>query len=78
MKTLKVKAGVPQKMDDSDTSTFEQWMKKVDRYIGIACGLSYLDLPDCLYCDWYVARVRPIRAANRALRSAHAEYSING
>ena len=70
MKTLKVKQGVPQKMDASDTSTFEQWLAKVDRYVGIACGLSYLDLPDCCYRDWYDARVRPIRAANQALRRA--------
>lgn len=66
---FKVKKGVPLKMDRSDERSFEQWFRAVDKFVGYR-GLSVYDLPDCCYRDWYDNRLRPIRAANRALRNA--------
>jgi len=66
---LKVKPGVSQKLDVGDNPTFEQWMSRVDKFVGYR-GLSVYDLPDCNYKAWYDRRVRPIRAANRALKNA--------
>lgn len=71
---IKVKAGVPQKMDASDQPTFEQWMARVDGTLRKLRGLSVYDLPDCNFRDWYDARLRPIRACNRALKSAGSDY----
>lgn len=70
MKLLKVRAGIPQKMDDSDPTTFEDWMKRIDILLLRSRGLSVYDLPDCPFNDWYSQRLRPIRAANRALKAA--------
>jgi len=69
---LKVKPGVSQKLDDGDNPTFEEWMKRVDKFVGYR-GLSVYDLPDRRYDIWYANRVRPIRAANRALKNAGAD-----
>ena len=66
---LKVKPGVSQKLDDGDNPTFEQWMKRVDKFLAYR-GLCADDLPDCRYDVWFDNRVRPIRAANRALKNA--------
>ena len=66
---LKVKKGVPFCMDADDSRSFEEWMTEVDRLVWFR-GLSVYDLPDCCYRDWYDDRVRPIRAANRALKNA--------
>jgi hypothetical protein len=70
---LKVKKGVGHKMDADDNRSFEQWMQAVDRLVGYR-GLSVYDLPDCCYRDWYDNRLRPIRAANRALSNAMGDY----
>ena len=70
---LKVKKGVGQKMDASDNRGFEDWMRAVDKLVGYR-GLSVYDLPDCCYRDWYDNRLRPIRAANRALKNAAGDY----
>ena len=70
---LKVKKGVPQKMDRDDNRSFEGWMRAVDKLVGYR-GLSVYDLPDCCYRDWYDNRLRPIRAANRALKNAAGDY----
>ena len=66
---LKVKKGVPYTMDASDERSFEAWMVAVDKLVGYR-GLSVYDLSDYCYRDWYDNRVRPIRAANRALKNA--------
>jgi hypothetical protein len=71
MELLKVKSGIPAKMNSGDNPTFEEWMKRVDMIIIRACGLSVNDLPDCRFYDWYQQRVRPVHAANRALRYAN-------
>lgn len=70
---LKVKAGVPQKLDDGDNPTFEAWIQRVNNFLVRGTGLSAEDLPDCRWMDWYERRVRPIRAANKALKAAGAE-----
>ena len=70
---IKVKAGVPMKMDADDNRTFDQWCRSVDKFLLSYAGATLSDLPDCRYRDWYDDRVRPIRAANRALRYAGGE-----
>ena len=65
---LKVKPGVPKTMDADDNPTFERWLQRVDQLLERCRGLSYQDLPDCNYRDWYERRMRPIHAANKALR----------
>jgi hypothetical protein len=71
--TIKVKKGVPYTMDASDTSTFEEWFKKVDAYTVRYTGISIHDLPDAPYDRWFDSRVRPIRAANKALKLAQSD-----
>jgi hypothetical protein len=73
MKPIKVKPGTPLTMNPDDKSTFAEWMLRVDTIFTHARGISVYDLPDCPFHDWYDARVRPIRAANRALRAAGGE-----
>ena len=68
--TLKIKAGTPRRMDDSDTPTFEGWMQRVDALVWRLAGLSAMDLPDSTYRDMYDKRTRPCWAAKRALRRA--------
>ncbi len=72
MKTLKVKAGVPQKMDPDQNPTFERWITICDRMLMGYRGLSIYDLPDMRWRDWYDARLRPVRAVNRAIRKARS------
>ena len=67
---LKVKKGTPRHMDETDNRSFEAWMTAIDGILTRYRGLSAYDLPDCCYHDWYDARVRPVHAANRALRYA--------
>ena len=69
MLLIKVKPGVPRKMDATDNRSFGEWMSAVDQCVGLR-GLSVYDLPDCLFRDWYDNRLRPIHAANRALKRA--------
>ncbi len=70
MKLLKIKPGVPHELDPGDNPTFEEWMQRVDRVVTRAVGLSVYDLPDCRYRDWYDERMRPVWAADEALRKA--------
>ena len=69
---LKVKKGTPRTMDETDNRSFEAWMKAIDSILTRYRGLSAYDLPDCCYRDWYDDRLRPVHAANRALRHAGA------
>ena len=68
VKTLKIKKGLPMTMDEGDQPSFEQWMERVDRFVQLACSVSVHDLVDQPYRDWFDARLRPVRAANRAIR----------
>lgn len=65
--TLKLRKGLPFVMDADDNPTFDRWMERVDALVW-KFGLSVHDLPDCDYWTWYDERLRPVRAANRALR----------
>jgi hypothetical protein len=49
---------------------FVDWMMKVDRAVIAKAGLSYLDLPDQPYRDWYEAGLSAKSAAARAIRGA--------
>jgi hypothetical protein len=71
--TVRVRKGTPYFLDANDNPTFEGWMGRVDHLLRRAIGLSADDLPDCPWRDWYEERVRPIRAANKALKAAGAD-----
>lgn len=71
---LKVKAGVPVEMDDDDRPSFDAWMSRIDRVLIRYRGISVYDLEDCPFMSWYEDRIRPIRAANKALKRAGAHY----
>lgn len=49
---------------------YAQWMQAVDQAVWALAGVSVYDLPDCLYRDWYEARVKPKTAAKRAIKQA--------
>ena len=66
---IKVKKGTPRTMDAGDNPTFEVWMGKVDKILGYCIGCLSSDLEDCLWRDWYEARMRPIWAAKKSLRN---------
>jgi len=67
---LKVKRGLPYTMDPDDKPSFEQWMNRIDLLMWKHRGVSIYDLEDCPFRDWYDDRIRPVRAANRALKRA--------
>jgi len=67
---IKVKKGVPQHMEANDNRTFDEWFYAVDHLLQYNLGISTDDLPDCPYSQWYADRLRPIRAANKALTYA--------
>jgi hypothetical protein len=72
---LKVKKGIGMKLDADDNPTFNEWLARVDKFLVRAIGLTHDDLADCNYADWFDARIRPIRAANKALKANGAmEY----
>lgn len=50
--------------------SFSLWLKKVDEAVQKRAGLSYQDLPDCPYADWYEDGATPTGAAVRAIRMA--------
>lgn len=70
---LKVRKGVPMKMDATDKPTFDEWFARVDRCVQKACGLGVDDLPDVDFMKMYEDRLRPIRAANRVLKYAQGD-----
>ena len=51
--------------------SFEEWLRRVDEQIEAACYLSYQDLPDCPYRDWYEDGVSPRAAAKRAIKGLY-------
>lgn len=71
--TIKVKQGVPQRMDVTDHSSFDEWMAKVISVMLRGAGIHPFDLEDMPWHTWYDSRLRPIRAANRALRRTQSE-----
>lgn len=71
---IQIKAGVPEEMAEDDRPSFEEWMSRIDRMLIRYRGISLYDLEDCPYRDWYEERIRPIYAANKALKRAGARY----
>ena len=49
---------------------FEEWMRKVDIWVGVIAGLSVYDLDDCLFADWFEDGVPVRTAARRAIRES--------
>lgn len=47
--------------------TFEQWLREVDTALTSECGLSYLDLPDQPWRDWFDSDMTPQDAAQECL-----------
>lgn len=68
--TIRMRKGTPHLLDINDNPTFEEWMARVYHLLQRTIGLSADDLPDCAWRDWYDGEVRPIRAANKALKAA--------
>jgi hypothetical protein len=56
-------------MNQKYEANFEAWMKKVDAAVGERSDLSYMDLTNQPYRDWFEDGVRPARAAVKALRA---------
>lgn len=73
MAAIKVKPGIPRHLDVNDNPSFDEWFKRVDRFVSRNFGVGLDDLPDCDYLSWYDDRLRPIHAANKALKNAGAE-----
>jgi len=72
MKPIAVKKGVPREMKPGDNPTLDEWLKRVDAFTFRCRGVSLFDLPDCPFAEWHEQRLRPIHAANKALRRAGA------
>jgi len=72
MDPIKVKLGTPYEMDAWQRPSFDEWMRAIENLIWKLRGISVYDLPDCPFDEWYDERLRPIRAANKALRRAGA------
>ena len=51
-------------------TAFEQWLAKIDAILLSKIGLSYNDLPDCPYAQWYEDGVTAKGAASRAIKNA--------
>lgn len=49
--------------------TFEDWIQPSRPKPPAKIGLSYMDLSDCCYADWYENGAAPKSAANRALKN---------
>ena len=67
---ITIKKGVPYELDANDNPSFKCWMKRVDSVVWKMVGMSVHDLPDCNFRIWYDERLRPVRAAARAVRRA--------
>jgi hypothetical protein len=50
--------------------TFEDWMKEVDGWLLLRCGLTHDDLPDWRYYDDYEDGVKAWRSAAKAIKYA--------
>ena len=60
-------------MANTMTTTFADWMAKVDAIVYRKQGCSVHDLPDCCFADWYDDDMSPARAAAKAIRAAREE-----
>ena len=53
----------------SETS-FNYWMREVDRELELSYGVTSADLPDVLYRDWYESGMDAGEASHRAVELA--------
>lgn len=67
---IKVKKGVPRTMGENDNPSFDEWFSRVGKVLSAYSGVSVGDLPDMDYRKMYDRRLRPIHAANKALKNA--------
>lgn len=49
---------------------FEDWMERVDRAVQNRIGLSYLDLPDVAYWDYFEDGMTPTQVAKIVIQEA--------
>jgi hypothetical protein len=49
------------------TDNFNNWMHSVDVALEGLCGMSYMDLPDKCYRDWFEDGIEPEEAAQMVL-----------
>lgn len=57
-------------VDLSMKRTFEEWLREVNAFLIVSCGLGYEDLPDVNYAEMYEDGVLPRFAAKRAIKAA--------
>ena len=70
---IKAKAGIGRTMNADDNPSFEEWFKRVDNLLSRHIGIGADDLVDIDYTSLYDDRVRPIHAANKALKASGAD-----
>lgn len=58
------------------SKSFEQWLNEMDKVVKEKAYLSYQDLPDCSYSQWYEDGLSPKQAANKAISNAKKEYGM--
>lgn len=56
--------------EQNSQHAFESWLDKVNGHVQAKVGLSYDDLPDQPYRNWFDSGVSPRSAAARAIRGA--------
>lgn len=54
---------------DAGEREYQDWLKKVDRIMGIKVGLSYNDLADQNWRDWFDDDMSPEEAVEEALEN---------
>ena len=53
---------------------FEDWLRRVDAWVGQLCGLGLDDLPDVPSRDWFEDGMGAKAAARKAVRLAGADF----
>jgi hypothetical protein len=53
--------------------SFEVWLKELDEAVQAKCGMSYQDLPDGPFRDWYEEGKTPKSAAAKLVKMANEE-----
>jgi len=53
--------------------SFEVWLKELDEAVQAKCGMSYQDLPDGPFRDWYEEGKTPKGAAAKLVKMANEE-----
>ncbi len=56
--------------------SYENWSKDLDQQVQALCGMSYQDLPDQPYHDWYDDGKSPKQAARTAVARAKRDMGF--